>query len=183
MMTEVSDILQRALDNGIAGDMVLSTLRRTITSLLAEEAGRHPIVFFSYSYNDKPIVLEVAEQFRLAGIEVWLDLSEIHFGDNIRERIDRGLDSADFIAFFVSYSSLEKPWTRRELNAIISRQLSGDRGAKVLPILLEDVDIPPVLRDIRFMDLRDHDVKSKAQEMIDAIRYYYRPFKRENNAS
>jgi hypothetical protein len=128
-------------------------------------------VFLSYSHEDKEIVSEVAELLRADGIDVWFDLSEIHWGDSIQERVSRGLDSADFLAFFMSPSSLGNAWPRAELNTIISRQLSGDRGAMVLPILLQDTEIPPILRDIRYLDLRDRDVKGKAQELIAAIRH------------
>ncbi|MDD2734812.1 MAG: TIR domain-containing protein [Desulfuromonadaceae bacterium] len=172
MMAEVSEILMGALGQGIAEDKLLSAVRRTVTSLLTDVGGRPPTVFLSYSHEDKKIVTEVAEYLRAAGINVWLDLSEIRWGDSLRERIDRGLDSADFLAFFMSSSSLGKPWPRAELNAIISRQLQADRGAMVLPILLEDTEIPPILRDIRYIDLRDQDVKGRAQELIDAIRHH-----------
>jgi hypothetical protein len=173
-MAEVSDILREALDLGIAQERVLSAVRRSVTSLLADEKGRPPTVFLSYSHDDKQIVTEVAERLRAAGINVWFDLSEIRWGDSLRERIDRGLDSADFMAFFMSPNSMGKAWPRAELNAIISKQLSGDRGAMVLPILLDDTEIPPVLRDIRYVDLRDHDVESKSQQLIDAIRHHMR---------
>ncbi|MCJ7566943.1 MAG: TIR domain-containing protein [Anaerolineales bacterium] len=171
MMAEVSDVLKGALDKGIAEDRVLSAVRRMVTSLLTDEGGRPPTVFLSYSHEDKEIVSEVAELLRADGIDVWFDLSEIHWGDSIQERVSRGLDSADFLAFFMSPSSLGKVWPRAELNTIILRQLSGDRGAMVLPILLKDTEIPPILRDIRYLDLRDRDVKGKAQELIAAIRY------------
>jgi nucleotide-binding universal stress UspA family protein len=171
MMAEVSDVLKGALEKGITEDRVLSAVRRMVTSLLTDEGGRPPTVFLSYSHEDKEIVSEVAELLRADGIDVWFDLSEIHWGDSIQERVSRGLDSADFLAFFMSPSSLGNAWPRAELNTIISRQLSGDRGAMVLPILLQDTEIPPILRDIRYLDLRDRDVKGKAQELIAAIRH------------
>jgi len=172
MMAEVSDIMRGALDQGIAQASLLSAVRRAVTALLADEGGRPPTVFLSYSHEDKEIVSEVADQLRAAGINVWLDLSEIRWGDSLSERIDRGIDSADFLAFFMSRSSLGKAWPRAELNAIISRQLSSDRGAMVLPILLDDTEIPPLLRNVRYLDLRDRDVKARTRELVDTIRHH-----------
>ena len=174
MMAEVADLLRGAVGQGITEDRVLSAVRRTMTSLLVDEGVRPPTIFLSYSHEDKKIVSEVAQELKDAGMNVWFDLSEIRWGDSLRERIDRGLDSADYLAFFMSPSSMSKAWPRAELNAIISRQLSGDRGAMVLPILLKETNIPPVLRDIRYLDLRDRDVKGKAKELIDTIRHHAR---------
>ena len=172
IMAEVSDIIRGAVEFGIESDRVLSSIRRAITSLLAEEGGRPPTVFLSYSQKDKKIVSEVASELEAAGLNVWLDLSEIRWGDNLTERIQRGLDSADFMAYFMSKYSMTKVWPKEELRAIISRELSGEHGAMVLPVLLDDADIPPILRDKKYIDLRDRDVKIKAKEMITAIRHH-----------
>ena len=180
-MAEVADLFHGAVEQGIAEDRVLSAMRRALTSLIAEEGTRPPTIFLSYSHEDKKIVSEVAKELKNAGMNVWFDLSEIRWGDSLRERIDRGLDSADYLVFFMSPSSMSKAWPRAELNAIISRQLSGDRGAMVLPILLEETDIPPVLRDIRYLDLQDKDVKGRAKELIDAIRHHMKNRKHDDN--
>ncbi|HEX6374008.1 MAG TPA: toll/interleukin-1 receptor domain-containing protein [Longimicrobium sp.] len=182
-MAELIDIVQSAIAQGVSEERVLATVRRTVTSLATEEGGRAPTVFLSYSHEDRAVVSMVAEELRRAGINVWFDLSEIRWGDSLRERIERGLDSADFLAFFMSPRSLSKAWPRAELNAIISRQLSGDKGAMVLPILLQDTEIPPVLRDIKYIDLRDGDVRSKSQELAEAIKYHMRNRARRDTAS
>jgi hypothetical protein len=174
ILSEISDIMRGAVDAGIGHNRVLSVIRRAVTSLLAEEGGKPPTVFLSYSHEDKKIVSEVAEELQAAGINVWFDLSEIRWGDSLIERINRGLDSADFMAYFMSKNSLAKAWPKHELNAIISRALSGDRGAVVLPVLLDNAEIPPVLRDKKYLDLRDRDVKGKTKEMIAAIMHQMR---------
>lgn len=171
-MDELLDLFRGAIEQGVSEDRVLSAMRRTVTSLLAEEGVRPPTIFLSYSHEDKEIVSKVANELKNAGLNVWFDLSEIKLGDSLQKTINRGLDSADYLAFFMSSSSMKKAWPRAELNAVISRELSGNRGAMVLPVLLDETDIPPVLRDKRYLDLRDKDVKGKAKELIDAIRHH-----------
>jgi len=158
-MAEIADMFHGAIEQGPPEEKVLSAVRRAVNSLLAESTTRPPTVFLSYSHEDKRIVSQFAEELKSTGMHVWFDLSEIRWGDSLGERIDRGLDSADFMVFFMSWNSLSKVWPRAELNAIMSRQLTGDRGAMVLPVLLEDTEVPPLLTNIKYLDLRDGNVK------------------------
>ncbi len=172
-IAEIADLFHKAVEQGLQEDKVLSTIRRAVTALLADLSMRPPTIFLSYSHEDKVIVTQFAEELKAAGMKVWYDLSEIKWGDNLRERIDRGLDSADYMVFFMSPNSMSKMWPRAELDAIMSRQIRGDRGAMVLPVLLEDTDdIPPLLRSIKYLDLRDGNVKKGVNELINTIRYY-----------
>jgi hypothetical protein len=41
-----------------------------------------------------------------------------------------------------------------------------------MPILLEDVDIPPLFRDLPFIDLRQGDVAKGAQEFAAAVQEF-----------
>lgn len=149
-LAEIADLFQSAVEQGIKEDKLLSAIRRAVTSLLAELSLGPPTIFLSYSHEDKGIVKQFAEELEAAGMKVWFDLFEIKWGDSLRERIDRGLDSADYMTFFISPNSMSKTWPRAELEVIMSRQISGDRGAMVLPVLLEDTDdIPPLPRSIK----------------------------------
>jgi len=173
-IAEMTDLFHGAIEQGLSEDQVLATMRRAVTSLLAVHSEKPPTIFLSYSHEDKRIVSLFAEKLKIAGMNVWIDLSEIRWGDSLRERIDRGLDSADYMVFFMSPNSMSKAWPRAELDAIMSRQIAGDRGAMVLPVLLKDTDIPPLLRNIRYLDLRDGNVKRGANELIDTIRHHSR---------
>lgn len=171
-IAELADIFNSAIDQGLSEDRVLSTIRRAVTSLLTELSSRPPTIFLSYSHEDKRIVSEFADKLKAAGMKVWFDLSEIRWGDSIGERIERGLDSADYMVFFMSPNSLSQKWPRAELDAIMSRQIRGDRGAMVLPVLLENADIPPLLRSIKYLDLRDGNVKRGVSDLIKAIQHH-----------
>jgi len=74
------------------------------------------------------------------------------------------------VALFLSNAALNSPSARQELNAAISRQVSADRGAIVLPILLEDLEIPALLRDVTYLDMRGGDVDVGVQQIVAAIR-------------
>jgi hypothetical protein len=171
-LTEVNEIIQDAFDKGVSASAVVSAIRQAMASLLSAEGRRRPLVFFSYSHADKEIVRAIASELRKEEIDIWLDEQELKSGASIVEAISRGLDSADFIAFFMSQHSLKSKWARKELDIVISRRLSKRGGAIVLPILLEDVEIPALLRDVMYLDLRDRDVSKAVLSLADAICYH-----------
>jgi hypothetical protein len=171
---EFRNALNDALENGVSQREVLSALRRTVADLLGHNGPREPTIFLSYSQIDKRIVRRIADGLRENGIRIWLDEREPKLGDSLRSKIEEGLDSADFVAFFLSKASTQSDWAQPELNAAISRQLSEDRGAVVLPVLLEDVDIPALLRDVMYLDMRDGDVERGIRRLTDAIRHHWR---------
>jgi DNA-binding Lrp family transcriptional regulator len=51
----------------------------------------------------------------------------------------------------------------------MSRQVSGQGQAILIPILLDDVEIPHLLRDVVYLDLRDGDVDRAAGQLIEAV--------------
>jgi hypothetical protein len=61
-----------------------------------------------------------------------------------------GLSDASYLLLLLSESSLASRWVTREwLSA-----LASDKTV-VIPILLEDVEVPPLLRDIAYIDFRE----------------------------
>jgi len=169
LMSEVEAVLEEASRAGVSQDIVASVVRRAVADLLANSGRRPPRVFLSHSHADESIVREVAKGLQTADIDVWLDEAEVLLGDSLLTKIEDGLDSADYVAFFLSKASLRSQWARRELNVAISRQISADRGAVILPILLEDAEIPSLLRDVMYLDMRDRDVALGVKKLISAI--------------
>ena len=106
------------------------------------------------------------------GIEVWFDQDRLSLGTSIITEISRGLDSADFLAFFISKDSTQSKWALEELNVMMARRISGKGGAVILPILLEDTTVPALLRDVKYLDLRDGDVDRGVKELTAAILHH-----------
>ncbi|NYT72788.1 toll/interleukin-1 receptor domain-containing protein [Halomonas sp. QX-2] len=69
----------------------------------------------------------------------------------------------------ISSSSIKSKWVQAELNAVLSNQLSGKIGTAILPVLIDDVDIPILLRDTLYADFRD-DYKQGVSSLIKAFR-------------
>lgn len=108
-------------------------------------------VFISYSYKDKPFVEWLVAALSQEGISVWYDQQEIQVGDSLQSKIEEGLRASTFIIVVLSKSSLESKWIRFELNSALlySAQKSG---IKILPVLIEKVEIPFDIASYRYAD-------------------------------
>ncbi|MBI1928303.1 toll/interleukin-1 receptor domain-containing protein [Candidatus Poribacteria bacterium] len=126
-------------------------------------------IFLSHSSADKDFVERLANDLVNNDYRVWFDKWEIKIGDNIVEQINSGISESDYLAFIISKSSVESRWVINEWTAMFVGAVN-QRSAKILPILIEDCEIPPILRSYRYADFRDHNsYQSTLKELIRAI--------------
>ncbi len=112
-------------------------------------------VFISHSHKDKPFATQLLEALQAAGIEVWIDEMEILPGDNIVKKIDQGLSTSDAIIVLLSKDFVSSKWAMQELSVFTAKSIS-EQDIRILPILLEDCDLPIYLRDKLYIDARTH---------------------------
>ena len=109
-------------------------------------------VFLCHSSADKPLVLQIATEFRAKGITYWLDSEQITFGDPIIGKIEEGLQKSRYVVPCVSANLSRSGWPRAEYGAILNAELSGDSTRVVIPLKLDDSSdnvIPLLLRNKR----------------------------------
>jgi len=117
-------------------------------------------VFISYSHKDKSFVERLAADIRDAGHTVWIDETEIIVGDSLIEKILNGIDSVDFVAAIISLASLKSAWFKKELDLASNREIDEKRVV-VLPILINDVELPRFLKGKHYADFRKEDKYQK----------------------
>ena len=110
-------------------------------------------VFISYSHKDRPFVERLAVGLKAKGLNLWYDQWELKIGDSLVDKINYGIKSQDFLITVLSKSSVKSEWVRRELNAALIKELQ-ERRVVILPIVIEDCDIPPLLSDKVYADFR-----------------------------
>lgn len=110
-------------------------------------------VFVSYAQADKKVAREVVASIRDAGLRMWIDTWELAPGDSIVEPLQKAIATSDIILILLSKNAVASDWVRYELTAALYRELQ-DRAVTVIPALIEDCVIPPVLADRQFLDLR-----------------------------
>ena len=92
----------------------------------------HWDIFISYASEDKPFVCQLVDALMARHLSVWYDDVHLHIGDSLHDAINEGLANSRFGIVILSPSSLAKDWPRKELNALLSKEI--DRKKVVLPI-------------------------------------------------
>jgi len=171
LIGEVTTLITEALNQGIPEASLLSTIRSSVSSLSATFQKREPTVFLSYARADFEVVQQVADRLAAVGVRVWLD-KMLQAGTNWTQEIERELSAADFVAFFISPHYVGSGWAKRELQIALHRQVSGEGGAVILPVILADADLPPLLQQFQWIDLRGGDIEKGVGQLVDAIRHW-----------
>lgn len=114
-----------------------------------------PKVFVSHASDDKArFVIPFATRLRAAGVDAWVDKWEILPGDSLVDKIfEEGLKEAAAVIVVVSANSVQKPWVREELNAAVVKRI--EKGAKVIPVVIDDVEVPEALRTVLWVRIKD----------------------------
>jgi hypothetical protein len=110
-------------------------------------------VFISYSHTNADFVEKLAFQLVKARAQVWIDRWELNVGDSLLRRIEEAVAGASALIVVLSKASVASEWCRKELTAALMRELE-ERRVVVMPVLIEDCDIPLFLRDKKYADFR-----------------------------
>src|SRR3974390_1084146 len=93
-------------------------------------------VFLSHSAKDKAAVRALAERLRQDGLRVWFDQWVLKPGDNVRARIEEGLDQSRVLVFCMSANSFGSEWAQLEAGTFRFRDpLNNDR--RFIPLRLD----------------------------------------------
>jgi hypothetical protein len=110
-------------------------------------------IFLSHSSSDKSFTRILAEDLLEYGFNVWLDEWEIKVGDSITQKISDGIDESLYLIIILSKSSVSSKWVKKELNSALSIELDREK-VFILPVLIEDCEIPALLKDKKYADFR-----------------------------
>jgi hypothetical protein len=111
-------------------------------------------VFLSYARSDAQTVERVAQDLRAHGIDVWMDRQDLVAGEEWLPQIEQAITRSDYLLVFISRASLTSRWVQKEYeSAFRSQARSG--GTRLIPILLERVELPPFLAAVQYVDFTD----------------------------
>jgi TIR domain-containing protein len=127
-----------------------------------------PLVFISYSSKDKPRAKQLAGALHTYGIEIWMDHEQIKIGDSIPTKISDGLACSNILLFLVSKNSGNSPWCRSEYEPILMEEINTRRKV-VVPVRLDDSDVPVLLRPKLCCDLRGIIDPTSVRELAETI--------------
>ena len=114
-----------------------------------------PVVFFSYTHEDRDLAERIATQIARLGINTWWDEWEIRAGDSIVQKISDGLGNCTHFTVLLTPRSIDKPWVKAEMDAAFVRKLT-DR-VKFIPLRcdLPAGKLPPLLSGLHSPEITD----------------------------
>src|SRR5262249_9282303 len=128
LMTEVANVIQDALNQGVPEASLLSTIRSSVSALLSTMQKRERTVFLSYATYDIDVVDQIVGGLRDFKFGVSLRRPGLEPDESGMQEIERVLSAADFVVFFISPHSVKSPMVLRELRVALHRQVSGEGG-------------------------------------------------------
>lgn len=111
---------------------------------MAAEKQRH--TFISYSRINKEFAVRLARELRAAGFPVWLDLLDIPTGARWDDEIEDALRECGIFLTILTPASIASENAKDEIGYAI------DHGKRILPVLLEDCEVPLRLRRFQYVD-------------------------------
>ncbi len=108
-------------------------------------------VFVSCSKCDISRASEISRVLKSFGYDVWLEEWRVGSGESLSLKVQEGMQNADLMLLFLTKAAAESP------NAIFELGMwMGSRGSSgLIPVLLEDCDVPEVLHGLRTLSLVD----------------------------
>jgi DNA-binding NtrC family response regulator/predicted Ser/Thr protein kinase len=122
--------------------------------------------FISYSSHDKDFASRLCNDLTLYDVDVWFDDWSIRPGDSITKAIQEGLRISDFVLLLISVSAIESNWAEEELNSSLFSAVSTGKP-KLVPLLIEQCDVPPLLRHRKYLDFTSaSDYESSLDKLV-----------------
>jgi len=110
-------------------------------------------IVISYAHEDSEFVDNLAGNLFKNRVHVWVDRWELKVGDSILRKIESAIQDADALLVVLSKASVESEWCKKELTAGLVLELEA-KSVFVLPIVVDDCDIPLFLKDKLYADFR-----------------------------
>jgi hypothetical protein len=143
-----------------AGDKLLEWREPTSEEPLPREspASTRPRVFLSYAHEWADDARYVSEFLASRGLDVWVDRSQLRFGDQLDQELKRAIQDSDVFVPLLSTEYWTSEWCVDEF------EIAAQAAGKVIPIKVSDElpAMPPHIRTIYreklgdpvFLDLR-----------------------------
>jgi TIR domain len=105
-------------------------------------------LFVSYARRDLPFVRDLVEWLRSEGFDTWLDLTRLKAGQAWSPRIAEGISASSHFLVVVS------PYAMRSQDVRDEVELAFQSGRTIVPLLLQQTEIPVKLAAIQWVDFR-----------------------------
>jgi hypothetical protein len=128
-------------------------------------------IFLSYAREDEEKVEKLYQRLSEAGFKPWMDKKDIRPGEKWKTAIQKAIRDSDFFLACLSANSVSKRGILqgevKEALDIWQEKLKSD--IYLIPVRLEDCEVPENLRDFQWVDLFEEDGWTRLKEAIEAV--------------
>ncbi len=116
-------------------------------------------IFLSYGREDREKVESLYRKLSEAGFKPWMDPKDLLPGEKWDTAIQEAIQRSDFFLVCLSaYSIDKKGWFQKEIQlALDVWQEKADRAIYLIPVRLEDCEVPEVLHTFQWINLFEED--------------------------
>jgi TIR domain len=116
-------------------------------------------VFLCHADEDSETVARISEKLWQRGYVTWFDKKDLLPGDEWQRAVEVAIDRSDYAIVCISRRSLAKHgFVNREVRLILRNHENRPLGGRyIVPILLDDAEIPHEIRDIHCVRYSDAD--------------------------
>lgn len=128
-------------------------------------------IAISFASENRQIANQIAKKLTKYGIKVFYDEFKISklFGTNLYKKLTEVYSKkSHYCLMIISKSYIKKKWTRIELKIALARQLN-DIHDYILPVRLDDTEVPGLSENTLYLDLRNITVDKLAHIIIQKV--------------
>ncbi|MEM8558333.1 MAG: toll/interleukin-1 receptor domain-containing protein [Bacteroidota bacterium] len=118
-------------------------------------------VFVSYSRRDHFIVMELVARLMDSGLNVFYDEAEIAVGEPLMASVRQVIQDARYVLVVMSPHYFASQWAALETGIALQQEVDSN-FTKVIPILVEDCEIPALLQTKVYADFRTPESRQEA---------------------
>lgn len=111
-----------------------------------------PSVFISHSHRDRHEATVLYEALSENGANPYLDQEQLRPGDDLPERIRKGIKGCDTFLLVWSAGAASSEWVQREWD------MAYELRKKIVPYVLDGTRLPRTLENLLFIELKDQEV-------------------------
>lgn len=112
-------------------------------------------VFISYSSRWKEWAKELVENLESHKLRVFIDQKDLRPGDQLANALQVGLERSRGAVVLLTRAWLESGWCQEEATVLLKRAVE-EKHFRLIPLLLEDVPLPPMWAGRLYLDFRNH---------------------------
>jgi hypothetical protein len=136
-----------------------------IKTMYSSDEGKR--IFISHSSKNKGFANSLYADLVDNGFIPWLDERDIYVGQSIPREIQQALNNSDYIVVVLTPASVESNWVSTEWEAVFWDDMKLKTN-KVIPLLLEECEIPPFLKVKKYADFTE-DYETGFHNLVNSI--------------